>query len=462
MYLKTLKVLSKIILVLLFLWFLSPDIHFVVLDTLDLFSSKCVLQTNCKPVDISILNPPSGKSVSNVLNKVLVLTYSTNLPIDKIDLTKSKIEVWKSDFSLVPESQGKYNYTKVYEKNLTSSSFEITQVGNGTQILFTDEKSTSQYLERVYYLFLTDTSGKIHYNTSSGYYVPFFDLLLGRYTYLIQYLIWYLAIFGALLFRNPYSLIYDSKHKTPLSGVIVRIFKDGILYRTVVTSTTGIIDVNLDPGKYKLGVFKPGYAFPSNLSPLSEDGEYKNLYYGHELNITKITKKLLINIPIDPESAIENSIVKKVGLMVLYTVDSFNEYIILLLIISQIVVWPNAPETYIYLVIGSVLILFRLISKRITAIKLGYVVDENNERVKGLRLNLYDAQWNKLAATEVTDSLGTYQFSVPSGDYYIKVVSDKYILVDKKDLQLEKLNIAKVTSQRPVFINEDIRVKRLG
>ena len=95
-------------------------------------------------------------------------------------------------------------------------------------------------------------------------------------------------------------------------------------------------------------------------------------------------------------------------------------------------------------------------------IQLGTCYNINNERVKGLRLNLYDAQWNKLAATEVTDSLGTYQFSVPFGDYYIKVVSDKYILVDKKDLQLEKLNIAKVTSQRPVFINEDIRVKRLG
>ncbi len=456
---KTLKIISQIVLVLILIWFFSPDIHTWWYQTLDLFNSKCVLVKDCKVVNIDTPNQPNVDFNAEINGKSLVMTFTTNLPVDQIDFARSRVETWKSDFSLVPELSGQYNYTKIYQMYLNSSNFKVSTVDGKTTIIFTDAPATSKYIEREYHMFLYDTSGKVHYKFTYGYNTPTSIVLLTYYSYLGEYIVWYFAIFGTALFRKPYSLVYDSKHKTPLSGAIIRIFKEDVLYRTVVTGNSGVIDVMLDPGKYRIEAYKSGYTFPSALAPLKEDGDYKNLYYGEEYTVSDKSRRLLLNIPIDPKGQYEMNLLKKVGLETQYAIDNFNEYLIVLIMLSEVAFYPISFETYLNLTIGAILILLRQILKRVTKTKLGFVVDEKNNPVGGLRLNLYEAQWNMLEASELTDALGMYQFSVLANKYYIKIQSDKYILLDEKNNLIEKLKISKDINSNFMFINKKIRVR---
>jgi hypothetical protein len=348
---------------------------------------------------------------------------------------------------------------KLDEVAINTDAVSIESTENGVRIHFQNRLPPTEYMTNMYFLKLVDVSGNVHYNFSLGYEFPYYLLLLTRYSYLFQYLVWYFAIFGRTLFRKPSALVYDSKNKNPNSGVIVRIFKDNLLFKTVVTGTSGIVDVTLDPGKYRMEVFKSGYKFPSSLAPLNEDGEYKNLYYGKDFIVRKKSYRLMVNIPVDPENLEETRFLKKVGMFVVYTLDSVNEYFLGALIISQLIIWPTYIDSYISLVVGGVLLLLRFIIRRITRVKFGTVVDSNGNKMVGLELNLYDTQWDKLVATTSTDNNGVYQFLVPSADYYIKLTNRKNKLLDKSGKVLDRLEIAKDSSQKAMFINIPIKVK---
>lgn len=376
-----------------------------------------------------------------------------NVP-SNIDLNKSYIKISGSNYISEKPSETYISFLDriVVLEIIPLSSDKVRKLSE-TTYTYIDNRYTPEGFTSIVELFLTDKEGNNYYDwqltsNSSG----FIDLFISRYSYLVQYLIWIYAIFGSVISRKVFATIYDSVTKKPLSGVIVRFFKDKSLITTLITSTTGIIDEELSKGTYKLLIDKAGYTFPSKLKPLQNDGIYQNLYYGGSVNIFKSKGRLDINIPLDPQNN-SNSINKSYLGIVDSAIQAFNPQLLIILSISQILVWPGYIETYIFAAVGFSLLLIQWLSKKKRVKKPGIVMDIKNHILPNIKINLYESEWNKLINSTVTNENGEYEFIVLPNDYYLKIESPNYKLKDKKD----RIEIKK-SKDEVMYINSKIIV----
>jgi len=228
-------------------------------------------------------------------------------------------------------------------------------------------------------------------------------------------------LFFRLRKKKKWGIVYDSFTKQALTLATIRVMDavSGKIVRTQVTDSLGRYLLILDPGTYKIVVEKSGYSdFSEHLRGQEEDSKYLNLYHGQAVTVTE-KQNIIYNIPVDPVAGEESFMVllKQRALIAFKYTLSFAG-----LIISgvSLIITPTA------LVFGfffAQLLFFGITRKFAFApmpIKIGQVLDADISTPIGQAIvRVFDATYNKLVNTTLSNTKGQYAVLVGPSKYYV-------------------------------------------
>ncbi|KKR06013.1 MAG: hypothetical protein UT34_C0001G0053 [candidate division WS6 bacterium GW2011_GWF2_39_15] len=431
------RIIPLLVLLSLFIWYFNPEIR-LGLDILThgLYDA-CILpskqERNCQGEGVRFLD--EERFQLGVSQDDPNFVFKINRSINEIDLSQSSIEVIANQGAL-KEDTNQYVNLLVTPKTIgiyhldDSNVVLMEDVEGNTKITLSFPKEFKEGYTVFVYLDVVDKEGRgafgWKYATTS---LTMFNFYFGNYSYLVQYLIWYVAIFGRSFKRNAWSTVYNSQTKEPILGAVVRIFRNNALISSFVTGQTGVIQSRLEKGRYKLMITHSQYTFPSRIQPLTRDGEYRNLYYGGYIEVKRDKSYINADIPLDPTGKVARRSFIEQGLTVLQsTVDFFNPTMLIFVAGFQLVVWPTYLESYVYAAIATLLIILQKNLQGKNEKTPGIILNSKGDRLPNIKINLYDGDWNKVVDSKVTDVNGEYEFIVPSGNYFLKVDSDSYII----------------------------------
>ena len=221
--------------------------------------------------------------------------------------------------------------------------------------------------------------------------------------------------------QKKWGVIYDAFTKQAVSLATIRVIDiaQDKAVRSQVTDGQGRYYIILDPGKYRLEVIKPGFSgFSEYLKNKNEDAKYINLYHGEEFEITEDNGELNYNIPLDAEakSGATNAIIKD------YTHKLWHYGIGLSGVIITAVSFIISPNLIILAFFFFHLLLFAVsykIGHKELAGGWGTVTVENTmKKVGKVIVRVFDAEYDKLVGTGVTDRKGRYAVLVGPSTYY--------------------------------------------
>ncbi|MBU0546093.1 hypothetical protein KKA13_02460, partial [Patescibacteria group bacterium] len=206
------------------------------------------------------------------------------------------------------------------------------------------------------------------------------------------------------------------------------------------------------PGKYRISVFKAGLNFPSQmLMGYKDDGEKVDIYHGEIVSVTEDGAQITVNIPLDPVGAVAKPsrlILRKIGRRVHLGLS-------LLGFLAALVSLYIAPRWYVWALLAlhvSLFLLFRRLSKVKKPKGWGIVYDIGTKKPVGRVIaRLFDAQFNKLVDTELTDKRGRYAFLVGNSKYYATF--------ERQDYDLAKTEVVDLAKQEEGIITLDIGLK---
>jgi hypothetical protein len=464
------KIIPYLIFLLLMLWYFAPELNLVGLSLGNAIRNKCIISSIVNP-SCSVLEVEIAEPVQIGLNlpRTPKFVFLTNRKSSELNLQTSHIEILGS-YQIDPnENQIIGNIKAIFgnlavikDYSLNSENVQIKELGDFTQISLQSETLPEDASTFIVRAFVDDNSGNTGFNWIYNSTSPdIYGYILARISYLLQYLIWFFAIFGAAIKGISLSIVYDSETKEPLSGAIIRIFSQGKLIKTLVSNSTGVILFRPLKGKYRIEVIKPGYLYPSKLYPQLIDQNYKNLYYGSEIEVTKDNEVLKLNIPLDPENTkINSGFIRKSASAFVSTLDLMNPYMVASIAIIQIIIWPTYLETYVFAAVAAVLIGLQIFNRKRVEGAAGLVIDTYGNPVADARVELYDTEWNKIAEIAVTDSKGEYEFIVPMKNYYLKVVKNGYVMSGIKSDENLLVSLEK-QSGRTLRINQKIVLEKV-
>lgn len=223
--------------------------------------------------------------------------------------------------------------------------------------------------------------------------------------------------------QKNWGTVYNAFTKQPVDLATIRIFdsKTGNLIRSQVTDREGRYFLMLDPGEYRIEVDKTGFARGSELlHGKSEDVAFANLYHiGQLVTVTEAQSEINLNIPLDPagQDKPTKTIIRE------YTAKVFQYTITTLGLIVTIVSFAISPTVFV----GALLvlhvcayILFNILSHKKPKGSVGVVVsDDKKEPLGKVAIRVFDAAYDKLIDTAVTDSKGRYAMLVGPSTYYV-------------------------------------------
>ncbi len=232
--------------------------------------------------------------------------------------------------------------------------------------------------------------------------------------------------------QKEWGVIYNSYTKRAVDLATIRVFDSttGKIVRSQVTDSKGRYFLMLDPGKYRIEIDKTGFEKSSEfLHGKSEDSTYTNLYHaGEEVEVTEEQSALNVNIPLDP--ATEDKATKYIVKDHVKKAAQFAMSMIGLGVSAiSFIISPNP-------MIGGLLgvhilfyAMFHVIAHKKQQGSVGVIRDASNEHtLKNVAVRIFDATYNKLIDTAVTDRKGRYAALVGPSTYYVtydKVGYDK-------------------------------------
>lgn len=415
------KFVALAVLLAIILAFFWPEISLILNTAGNNLTNTCFIQTitgkNCNPVEITLLNE---KKIGLGLPLKPTFSFKTNLSPNEISKQNSTV-------SLLIAAEREYNIP------LTDPMVTISPYESGSIIVIKRDQEIAYSTTIILQLRIVSITGDSGYNWiygSTGENI--IDYINSRIFFLFPYLIWYVAFFGSAIRGTQWTVVYDSETKEPLSSAIVRTFKGKELYETSLSDANGIVKTTLSKGTYRIQIMLQGYRFPSKLKPLKTDGEYNNLYYGEGFDIST-DQRLKINIPLDnTDESVKTASFSK-PLRVLYsTIDMFNAYILVIISAVQIVIWPEYIENWVFALVCVFLILLQRFVRRIFEGIPGKIVDRNKSAVPNIKIDLYEADWNKLVESVTSNTKGEYEFVVPNKNYYLRLNNPAYKFINNE------------------------------
>lgn len=233
---------------------------------------------------------------------------------------------------------------------------------------------------------------------------------------------------------------YNSLDKLPIDLATIRLVDadTGAIKQSRVTDTKGRFFFLAEPGKYRIEFMKRGFVFPSKIMKnLQHDVNYRDLYNGGEIEISEKASSISPNIAVDPEGQVKTPARIKKELILRMLQKNIAGLGVFLSLVS-LYITPTLK------VGGTVLlhILLYLGVLKFVAVKkpskFGMVVSsKNREPVKNAVARLFTKEYNKLVATQITDSRGRFGFVVGANDYYITVERTGYEPYKSEDIHVE-------------------------
>jgi hypothetical protein len=235
--------------------------------------------------------------------------------------------------------------------------------------------------------------------------------------------------------RANWGMVYNALSKQPVDLAIVRLLnlENNRVVQSRVTDLQGHYLFMVDPGKYKIEVQKHGFVFPSQLlRGYKNDGKKTDIYHGEEVDVKEMNASITANIPLDPVGA-----QKKPSRLIW---ERFWRSVQVGLSWAGLIVtgvsYYITTKWYIgvLLVIHLVLFLvFRRLAKPAKGKGWGIVYGADTKKPVGrVVARLFNSQFNKLVATQVTDAKGRYFFLAGDDKFYISYEHKEY-QPDKSD-----------------------------
>ncbi|PLX27290.1 hypothetical protein C0581_03475 [Candidatus Parcubacteria bacterium] len=221
--------------------------------------------------------------------------------------------------------------------------------------------------------------------------------------------------------QKQWGVVYDAFTKQPVGLATIRVIDtvQNKVVRSQVSDTQGRYYIILDPGTYRLEVIKPGFTgFSEYLEHKNEDARYINLYHGEDFEIVEDNGELNYNIPLDAveKSGETHAILKD------YTHKLWHYGIGLSGVIITAVSFIISPNLIVLAFFFLHLLLFG-IAYQFGHKKLGetwgiITASKTRKKIGKVIVRVFDAQYNKLVNTGISDRKGRYAILVGPSRYY--------------------------------------------
>jgi len=253
--------------------------------------------------------------------------------------------------------------------------------------------------------------------------------------------------------RKKWGVVYDAITKRPVDLAIVRLVNDktGKILRSMVTDKDGRYFFVVEPGSYRMTVAKSGFIFPTvYLEGDKEDARFVDLYHGETIHVTQNTA-VTANIPIDPVAA------EKTPRRILWEGigQRAQKSISLLTLIAMGGAFIISPTPIIGALFGANIALY-FVFRRFAAGRRpkswGIVYDDETRRpLRNAVVRIFEAKYNKLLETKITDMRGRYAFLVGNNVYYVTFEKPGY-----RKRQEGPLDLIQIKKEEDQLIAENV------
>lgn len=261
--------------------------------------------------------------------------------------------------------------------------------------------------------------------------------------------------------RKRWGVVFNAYTKLPLDLATVRLVngKSDSIIRTQVTDAKGRYFMVAENGVYRLEAKKDG--FGTNVNVTTEDSAFPNVYHGEELELAEESNNLNYNIPLEPivEEKSNTHVLRE------YARKATHKTVSLIGAVATIVSLIISPKPWITALLVFHIVLYslmrRLAHKKIKG-TFGLVTDKKTgKEISKVVIRVFDAAYNKLVETGVTDSKGRYAILVGPSIYYITAEKEGFITYQSPtiDFSSEKTDglggvISESCSLKPIDFHE--------
>ncbi|MEY4723631.1 MAG: hypothetical protein RLZZ324_1144, partial [Candidatus Parcubacteria bacterium] len=227
----------------------------------------------------------------------------------------------------------------------------------------------------------------------------------------------------------------------------------GRVVKSTVTDAEGRFSFLAAAGAYRIEAVKHGMTFPSAVTAdLREAGAFTELYHGEVIQVGAAGAVLTPSIPMDPAH------VDAPDAVVARRQRSKNarRFVAGLgptLGVIAFVVKPGAFTALLFVAQLVTYALFRRLAAPRTSKNWGIVYEEGSKRPVPFAIaRVFEAKYNKLLESQVTDDRGRYQFRVGGNVYYLTVSKDGF-----HKTQTDPVDLSAVTE--PTVIASDLPLR---
>ncbi len=254
--------------------------------------------------------------------------------------------------------------------------------------------------------------------------------------------------------RSKWGQIYNSLNKQPIDLAIVRLVdaESNKIVQSKVTDREGRYAFVIEPGRYKMEVQKLNFVFPSSiLKAYKSDGQKVDIYHGEVIEVTEKDSLITANIPLDLEGEHQKPkrlLWQKVGHI---TQTALSRLGLLVTLVSFYIspTWLVGSLLAVHILLT---IFFRRLSKPVKVKGWGIVYNENNKQPIGqVVARLFNAQFDKQVASQITDRRGRYYFLAGDDKYYVTFEHANY--------QSSKTGVVDLTGKNVSTVTKDVGLK---
>ena len=260
--------------------------------------------------------------------------------------------------------------------------------------------------------------------------------------------------------RTPWGVVYNSLTKIPVDLAIVRLFdkKTGQILSTRVTDKQGRFGFIIKPGTYLLTITKTGYNFPSKKVTGEKDRAYENLYHGKPIVVKSRSAFLNLNIPVDKVGEERAKVNRIVQLRFIFR--KLNTLLSFLGPVLGIVIYliNQSTLTLVLMIIHISMFFVFLAFIRTKKIRpWGRVFDaRTNKPINAAIVRIFDAKYDDLLTTQVTDRKGRFGFFVGPSRYLLTSEKEGFKFPTVKVVKGYKGEQVNVDKQQEQVISFDI------
>ncbi len=239
--------------------------------------------------------------------------------------------------------------------------------------------------------------------------------------------------------REGWGQVYNSLTKLPIDLAIVRLVDaaTGKVVQSRVTDKNGRYYFTVNPGKYRLEVVKDKMSFPSKLlQHYTEDGRRPDIYHGELVLVNEKYPAITANVPLDPVGDVKpphRLKLEKLGRGVQSVLSSLG------LVVTAASFYVS-PKWYVGALLAGHLVItfvFHRLAKPPKPKSWGIVYDHSTKSPIGRAVvRLFNAQFNKLIATQITDNKGRYYFLAGDNKFYVTYDHKDYASLKSEDIDL--------------------------